>query len=221
MRAVAICLIALAMVWPSGALPMTPNDVALIAAAGRGDAQAVQELIGQGASVAARDERGRTALLAATQNNHVDVARILIAAGADVNAQDHQRDSPYLLAGARGYLDILRLTLANGANLKSTNRFGGTALIPACERGHVETVRELLKTDIDVNHVNNLGWTGLMEAVVLSDGGARHVEIVRMLIESGRVDVNIPDRDGITPLQHAKKRGYREIAALLQQAGGR
>ncbi|MBF9232147.1 ankyrin repeat domain-containing protein [Microvirga sp. BT350] len=211
----------LAMLTPVGALPMISNDLSLIEAAGRGDVASVRDLLAKGAGVNARDSQKRTALLAATQGDHVAAARMLIEAGADVNAQDYQRDSAYLLAGARGYLDILRLTLANGADLKSTNRYGGTALIPACERGHVETVRELLKTDIDVNHVNNLGWTGLMEAIVLSDGGPRHAEIVKMLIESGRADVNIPDRDGITPLQHAKKRGFREIAALLVNAGGR
>jgi ankyrin repeat protein len=221
MRYLAVVLALFFLSDPLGAQTMPSNDAALIGAADSGDVVSVVDLLARGASVAGRDARKRTALLAATQGNHIAVARVLIEAGADVNAQDDQRDSAYLLAGARGYLDILRLTLANGADLKSTNRYGGTALIPACARGHVETVRELLTTDIDVNHVNNLGWTGLMEAIVLSDGGPRHVEIVKMLIDSGRADVNIPDRDGITPLQHAKKRGFREIAALLAKAGGR
>lgn len=57
----------------------------------------------------------------------------------------------------------------------------GTALIPAAERGHVEIVRELLtRTDVDVNHVNRLGWTALLEAIILSDGGPRDTEVVRL-----------------------------------------
>jgi ankyrin repeat protein len=135
------------------------------------------------------------------------------------NAQDNQRDSAYLLAGARGYLGILRMTLAAGADLKSTNRYGGTALIPACHYGHVETVRELLKTKIDIDHVNNLGWTALLEAVILGDGGAAYVEIVRLLL-ARRADPNLADRDGRTPLAHARARGQREIAALIAAAGG-
>ena len=42
------------------------RDPALIAAAGKGDLGAVERLIREGASIAARDGRGRTALLAAT-----------------------------------------------------------------------------------------------------------------------------------------------------------
>lgn len=68
---------------------------------------------------------------------------------------------------------------------------------------------------MDVDHVNNLGWTALLEAIVLSDGGPRHVEIVRLLVDAG-ADTGIADRDGVTPLQHARARGYREIAELLE-----
>jgi uncharacterized protein len=191
-------------------------DQRLIAAAESGDTAAVRRLLGQGASVRARDAQGRTALVAATYGNRVEAARVLIAAGADVNAQDDIKNSAYLLAGARGYLEILRMTLNAGADLRSVNRFGGTALIPACHYGHVETVRELLKTKIDIDHINNLGWTALLEAVILGDGGPAHTEIVRLLLAAG-ADRTIADRDGVTPLAHAERRGYRAIAALLRQ----
>jgi ankyrin repeat protein len=81
-------------------------------------------------------------------------------------------------------------------------------------------VRELLATKIDVDHVNNLGWTALLEAVILGDGGAAHTEIVRLLV-AAKANPNIADRQGVTPLQHARGRGYREIAAILEKAGGR
>jgi ankyrin repeat protein len=218
-RRLILATLALAVVEPSAA--QSPDrDAQLIRAAEAGDATQVRTLLAQGASVKARDARGRAALLAATQGNRIEAARVLIEAGADVNTQDDSRDSPYLLAGARGYLEILRMTLTAGADLKSTNRYGGTALIPACHYGHVETVRELLKTKIDVDHVNNLGWTALLEAVILGDGGAAHTEIVRLLV-AARANPNIADRQGITPLQHAKDRGYRGIAAALERAGGR
>lgn len=200
--------------------PGASPDQALIDAAARGDTAAVQHLLAAGAGVKARDSRKRTALMAATQGNHVAAASLLIARGADVNAQDDIQDSPFLLSGASGYLEILRLCLAAGADLKSRNRYGGTALIPACHHGHLETVRELLKTAIDVNHINNLGWTALLEAIILGDGGARHTGIVRLLVGHG-AQVNLADRDGVTPLAHARRNGYREMVSILEGAGGR
>ena len=199
------------------ALAQTP---ALIAAAGAGQVERVRQLLKGGASVRERDASGRTALLAATQGNHEAVAKLLIDAGSDVNAQDQQLDSPYLLAGARGYLGILRMTLAAGADLKSTNRYGGTALIPACHYGHVETVRALLATGIDVDHVNKLGWTALLEAVILGDGGPKHTDIVRLLLDA-RADPHIADRDGATALAHARRHGYAQMVRMLEEASYR
>ena len=196
------------------------GDQALIAAAERNDVEAVRQLLKDGAGVRARDPQGRTALLAATYRNHVEVAKLLIQAGSDVNAQDAMQNSPLLLAGASGYLDILRMTLAADPDFTIYNRYGGTALIPACERGHVEVVKELLKTKIDVNHVNRLGWTALLEAIILGDGGPTHQTIVGLLVAAG-ADLNLGDGDGVTPLRHARQKGYRVIADILLSAGAR
>ena len=160
------------------------------------------------------------ALIAAAESGNTAEVRRLIAAGGNVNAQDDNRNSAYLVAGARGRTEVLKLTLAAGADLNTTNRYGGTALIPACHYGHVDTVRELLKTKVDVDHVNNLGWTALLEAVILGDGGPAHTEIVGLLVAHG-ARVNLADREGVTPLQHARRRGYVKIAQILERAGAR
>ena len=114
---------------------------------------------------------------------------------------------------------ILRLTIEAGADPTLTNRFGGTALIPASERGHVEVVQELLtRTQVDIDHVNNLGWTALLEAIVLSNGDERHQQVVQLLVDHG-ADITIPDKDGVTPLEHARQRGFTQIERILQAAG--
>lgn len=192
----------------------------LLQAAGEGDLPTVDAMLEQGVAVDVRDAQGNTPLLLATAANRVEVARRLVDAGADVNLQNRMQDSAYLLAGASGYQQILELTLAHGADLRSTNRFGGTALIPACERGHVDTVRTLIGAGVDLDHVNKLGWTCLLEAVLLGDGGPAHQRIVELLIAAD-ADLDLPDEDGVTPLQHAEQRGQREIAAKLRAAGAR
>jgi ankyrin repeat protein len=189
----------------------------LLTAAERGEIVTVRKLVREGARINWRDHRGRTPLLAATWRNQVEVARFLIQEGADVNAKDLIQDTPFLVAGAEGRVEILKLILAAGADLKDTNRHGGTALIPAAHRGHVEAVKLLAATKINKDHVNNYGWTALMEAVVLGDGGPAHTEIVRELLAAG-ADAGIPDRDRITPLEHARKRGYDEMVRILSAA---
>jgi len=198
-----------------GALMTSSLDAGTLAAVVAGDRAALQAAIAAGQPVDERDARGRTALLIAVWNDDLDSARQLIAAGADVNARDSIRDSPFLVAGAHGRDRILRLILQNGADLASTNRYGGTALIPAAEKGHPETVSILIDAGVDVNHVNDLGWTALLEAVVLSDGGPVHQDIVRRLLAGG-ADRDIPDRDGVTALEHARQRGQNAMVRLLQ-----
>jgi ankyrin repeat protein len=184
------------------------------------DTARISALLERGVDIETRDSHGRTALMVATHANAVDAARVLMAAGADVNARDDIADTPYLYAGAEGRLEILRLTVASDADLASVNRYGGTALIPAAHHGHVETVRFLLTTAVDIDHVNNLGWTALLEAVILGDGSDPYVRIVELLLRAD-ADYRIPDRDGVTALEHAQRSGQTRIAALLRSAASR
>lgn len=199
---------------------MTGRDAALIDAAGRGDLAEVRRLLRQGADVTATDAQGRTALIAAAYGDHLDVGRALIQAGADVNVQDSTRQSAYLIPTADGSLAFLRLTLQAGADVHRTDSYNGTGLIRAADRGHVEIIAELLRTGIAIDHVNRLGWTALLEAIILGNGGPRHTEVVRLLVAAG-ANVNLADGGGVTPLAHAQRRGFSEIAAILQAAGAR
>jgi len=115
---------------------------------------------------------------------------------------------------------MLRMMIPKGPDLSLRNRFGGTALIPACERAHVEAVEVLLTTRIDVNHVNNLGWTCLLEIVILGDEGPRHIEVTRKVLAAG-ADPNLADRDNVSPLAHARRKGQHQIARLIEAAGGK
>jgi ankyrin repeat protein len=203
--------------FPLIASEQTMTASKLHTAAANNDVATIKELLSRKSKIDAPDSNGRTALLVATHGNKIDAARALIEAGASVNAKDNINDSPYLYAGARGHLEILKLTLKHGADLKSTNRYGGTALIPAAERGHVETVRTLIKAGVDIDHVNNLGWTALLEAIILGDGGTRHQQIVQLLVDAG-ANVNLADREGVTPLQHARTRRFSKIEKILLTA---
>jgi hypothetical protein len=53
-----------------------------------------------------------------------------------------------------------------------------------------------------------------MEAVILGDGDRNHQQVVRLLLEAG-TDRSIADRDGVSPLAHARR--YSEIVKLLEK----
>ncbi|OIK15503.1 hypothetical protein BIV60_09475 [Bacillus sp. MUM 116] len=191
----------------------------LILAAENGDTENILKLLKNGANINAKDGLGRTAVMAATYSNKIETVKVLIQKGADINIRDNNLNNVLLYSGAEGLLEIVKLAINAGADTKLTNRYGGTALIPASERGHVDVVKELLNnSDIDVNHINKLHWTALLEAVILGNGGEKHQKIVQLLVDNG-ADVNIGDSEGITPLEHAQKRGFREIENILKKAG--
>ena len=194
--------------------PARDPDRALLRAATSGDADTAAAALRAGADIDTRDERRRTPLLLAATHDHVDVARLLVALGADPDALDAQHDTPWLITGVTGSVPMLEALLPANPDLTVVNRYGGVSLIPASDRGHVDYVRRVVQTDIDVNHVNDLGWTALLEAVILGDGGADYQEIVRILLDAG-ADPDISDRDGRTPLDHAKAKGHTEIARTL------
>ncbi|PLT17121.1 ankyrin repeat domain-containing protein [Ralstonia mannitolilytica] len=195
------------------------RDRDLIVAAQTGNTMAIQSLIAEGANLKARDAEGRTALIAAVYAHMGAAARLLIQAGADVNLQDNAQNSAFLLAAAQGDAETVRLALSHGANLRATNADGDTALIPAARRGYVEVVNELVKAGVPPDATNNLGLTALIEAVALGDGSEKYEKTAQILLDGG-ADPNLPDRGGITPMRHARQRGFHGIGALLFKARG-
>lgn len=192
---------------------------ALVEAASRGDEAAVRDLLARGADVNERGASGRTAVTAAVYAGSDGTVRLLVDAGADVDLQDDTRANAFLALGETGDVAMLDDVMRGNPDVTLTNRFGGVALIPAADRGHVEMVRALLeRTTVDVDHVNDLGWTALLEAVILGDGGAAHQEIVELLLAAG-ADAELADRDGVTPLEHARRNGFEAIERSLRAAG--
>lgn len=142
--------------------------------------------------------------------------KALATAGADMNTLDNEVYDVLTIAAVANDPELvsLALLLRNGPDL-ITSVYDGTALIAGAHLGHHEVVRRLIAGGAPLDHVNNLGWTALIEAVVLGDGGPDHVKRVRTLVKAG-ADRTIADRDGVTPLQHPRARGYDASVAILR-----
>jgi uncharacterized protein len=188
-------------------------------AAARGDATEIEQLIAQGEKPNIQDANSRTPLHVAAFLRRHGAARALLRLGANPNALDAQRYDIITIAAVNNDLEMLNIALGAGGEARAiTGPYKDTALIAAAHRGHVEIVRALIAAKAPLNHVNDFGRTALLEAVVLGNGGGNHRAAVEALVEAG-ADVTVPDRHGITALQHARTRGYSQIARILENAG--
>ncbi len=226
MRVLLVLLLALAAALPANAqvAPTTAELQAyggLHAAAARGDIADIEKRIAAGESKEAVDSRQRTPLHVAAYQKQHDAARALLRLGADPNKLEIDRYDIITIAAVANDLPMLKLAIEGGGNPKAvTSRYDGTALIAAAHLGHVEVVRMLIAAKAPLDHINNLTWTALIESIVLGDGGKKHTETLRALVEAG-ADVNIRDGRGATPLTLAQSRGYREMVAILEKSGAR
>jgi ankyrin repeat protein len=203
-------------------VPPSPAQVSqykgLHAAAQRGDVAKMEKLIAQKVDLNSRDEHGRTPLHVAAFAKQSAVIKLLAQAGADLSAMENDKYDAVTIAAVADDEATLATLLAVGASAKlTTSRYDGTALIAAAHLGHDGVVRQLIAAGAPLDHVNNLHWTAAIESVVLGDGGVRHQRSLRALIDAG-ANIQLTDRQGNTPLQLARTRGYREMVLMLEQA---
>jgi uncharacterized protein len=219
------CVLALSAVSSTGQTPPSPAQAAayvgLHAAAWRGDDERIRRGATERRLLEARDSNGRTPLHVATFAKQRDSIRALAAAGANLGALDDDRYDAVTIASVADDEETLRVLLSLGASAKLvTSRYDGSALIAAAHLGHDGVVRQLIAAGAPLNHVNNLHWTATIEAIVLGNGGARHQATLKALIDAG-ANLQLKDRQGMTPLQLAQSAGYREMVAMLLKAGAR
>jgi ankyrin repeat protein len=137
---------------------------------------------------------------------------------------------------------------SDGVDPEAKNNFGKTALAEAVETGHESIVKLLLESGkINVNSRDQKDalmtpalWGRLSIFKLLLDAGLcecntktegmgmpplswaatmGHERVVRLLVDTGRVDLNLPDNSGHTPLWYAAFRSNESITKLLLEAG--
>ena len=197
---------------------------ALVAAAKGGHQTAVNRLTESGVELNAEgSEEYPTALYAASLNGHREVVARLLLWGADPNKVSVHGKSALQAAVKGGYEDIVALLMQYDASLaqKCQNglNVGELTLHMAVKGGHMDLVRSLLTYSyIDANLPNEEGLSPLL--IAASQG---HTEMVRLLLEKYRKDINTTARDtsDSTALMIAVKNGYLDIARAILEHGAR
>lgn len=159
---------------------------------------------------------GDTPLLLAARSGNLAIMDLLLEQGANINQLDSSKRDILNIAISHKNPELVRWALDHQIDpTMVTSVYEGSALIYACHQGQVDIVNMLIKAGTPLDRVNNLGWTALLETTVLGDGSYAYQQITRLLVDAG-ANRNIKDRNGKTPLDHARQRGHHEIVKILQ-----
>ncbi|PTB81206.1 ankyrin, partial [Trichoderma longibrachiatum ATCC 18648] len=163
------------------------------------------------------DVDGHTAVDWAARKGHTEIVSLLLERPeltVDWNTVD-RRVNPLCLAVEYGYEETARRILERHAGRISVNSrtaIGRTPLCHAILRGWDALVALILKhPEVDVNQPVDFAATALhLAAVYLADQ-----TMLRLLLADPRVEVNIANGYGASPLVNAVKKGYEFAVRLL------
>ncbi|KAL7947988.1 ankyrin repeat-containing domain protein [Trichoderma barbatum] len=161
-----------------------------------------------------RDER-MTPLALAAQRGSIEIVRHLFTLpGVDWNWANRHQETPLHKAIQWDQTETARLLLTHEEVLvNAENIEGWTALVFAATQGNVEVVELLLAMDsVNPDHRSIRGRSPL----IIAADWANSAEVVKLLLDTGRVDVNLVAPDiPQTPLIAAVLANQPEIVKLL------
>ena len=193
------------------------GGTAVLEAATGSAVDALQYLISVGANIEFVDDDGVTPLMAIASLGSYDGQQLILDALRKkfseaeltnyINLHSYSGGSTIMFATAGGHYNITKQLYELGANAHAIARATPeylTKLNANIEAGKISPDEEA--------HID-----GVTALHVAAQGG--HLDVVQYLIDVAKVDVNIADDAGRTPLTLAIKGNYNEVAMLLVKAG--
>ncbi|KAF5563258.1 ankyrin protein [Fusarium napiforme] len=184
-----------------------PGRTPLSFATELGHEDAVRILIANGASSSVRAKSGLTPLSYAVENRRESLVRLFLdTAPGDISIELGR-------AVEYGHKSIVRLLLEHGAEVDCSTTPGFTPLLRATRANNEDIVRLLLANGANQDPLYSLSTPLLSAAVRGYDG------IVKLLLDTGRVEIDRPDRFGRTALSHMAQHGNEGIVRMLLDMG--
>ena len=193
------------------------GGTAVLEAATGSAVEALQYLIEVGANIEFVDDDGVTPLMAIASLGSYDGQQLILDALRKkfseaeltnyINLHSYSGGSTIMFATAGGHYNITKQLYELGANAHAIARATPEYLAKLQAKIEAGTVSPDEEPHID----------GVTALHVAAQGG--HLEVVQYLIDVAKVDVNIADDAGRTPLTLAIKGNYDEVATTLVKAG--
>jgi ankyrin repeat protein len=188
---------------------------------------------------------GQTVLMLAIEKGEVDLVKTLLDRGADLNMPQSDGKTALILAIEKGEVDLVKTLLDRGADLNMPQSDGKTALILAIEKGEVDLVKTLLDRRAHSNKLKNQlapfmlaieknqvemvnalvkgsrKWLTENDGLLLLNKAIEcdHLDVVNFLLSENRINLNLTDSEGKTPLILAIKQERDAIALALLESG--
>lgn len=175
-----------------------------------GDLDQIKRHLYWGTDVNQADPQGEMPLHVAARRGRVVSTRELLKHGADVNAENRTGETPLYAALANGKTQVARVLVGGGAADEPQVLFFHLVGQGVDDRDSLDF---LTKLGTDINARNEDGDTALHLAV-----RNERLLLSTRLIDQG-ADVNLPDKEGRTPLALARANNNRNIIALLERFG--
>lgn len=156
--------------------------------------------------------------LNAIRNGDNKLLAAFVAEGVDINGRNTFKTTPLMAAVNAKNLTAVEELLRQGADPNLANARGETALHMAMREDAAEIAIVLMKAGADINAVNGEAWTPLFYAVTNNNMALAVYMVSR---NAPTLNVNRPDRFGLTPLMLASRNGAADIVGLLLRAGAR
>jgi uncharacterized protein len=135
-------------------------------AARTGDVEQTRALIGEGAAIDARSDRGETPLIVAILAGNDAIAELLIEKGAAIDARNAGGFTPLHAAAYAGDPAMAELLITKGADINDAqNKAGVTPLFPAIEEDHAAVAELLIAEGADLRPQERHGYTALTRAL--------------------------------------------------------
>ena len=189
-----------------------------------GDAEILQNLIGNNLDINIADNQGFYPIHAATHHGHTEIIDILLANGANINTRSENTCwTPLYYAISSGLpenLTLIDYLLAKGADPMIANSSGYYPMYGAIHYDQLDTVKTLLKHDKSiVNQLAKDNITPLYYSLRIQHGGKEtNITMVKLLLENG-ADPFIAMNDGDTPIHMAHYAASKEGIKVLLDHG--
>ncbi|XP_055954367.1 serine/threonine-protein phosphatase 6 regulatory ankyrin repeat subunit A [Patella vulgata] len=176
--------------------------------------ECVKLMVEAGSHLNLEDSNGKTPVQLAAEHGMVTTVTYLAQKGASLDIKQHHINLLHCLAKSKAklesdsYDECLQLLMRKGVDINQLNSSNETPLSLAVVNLNEGMAKSLITAHCDVNMKVGADFQPILSTAI------ENITIADILIDAG-CDINITDKNGVTPLMECLKYGKHRLATLL------